>query len=333
MRRACPLPLLFLPQRNRIGDGQPVRREGALASASRMGVQSPPRVAGRLRFMVRHNGRRRWALLATVATLLAGAISCASLAQERPIPFRQLPKRTIKSRLLRVAGKNGARQGRLEAIFAETGCSGARLAEQPVNKSQFHNVICTLPGSGDSSIVVGAHFDHVELGEGVVDNWSGAALLPSLFESLKARPRKHTFVFIGFAEEENGLVGSRAYVLRLTPENAAHIRLMVNIDSLALGPTQVWLAHSDPAQADALDGVAHAMKIPFGIVDAESAEEDSTPFRDRKIPTLMLHSLTPGTSRILHSANDNMRAVQMNDYYGSYLLIAEYLALTDGRLD
>jgi Zn-dependent M28 family amino/carboxypeptidase len=69
------------------------------------------------------------------------------------------------------------------------------------------NVIGTLPGSSDSVIVIGAHFDHVESGEGVVDHGSGAALLPSLFQSLNGEPRKHTIVFIVFAAEEQGLIG------------------------------------------------------------------------------------------------------------------------------
>ena len=48
---------------------------------------------------------------------------------------------------------------------------------------------------------------HEENGEGVVDNWNGASLLPSLFESLESQALRHTFRFIGFAEEETGLSG------------------------------------------------------------------------------------------------------------------------------
>ncbi|HVV44189.1 MAG TPA: hypothetical protein VHC72_03265 [Bryobacteraceae bacterium] len=41
-----------------------------------------------------------------------------------------------------------------------------------------------------------------------MDDWSGTALLPSLYEALKLKSRHHTFLFIAFAGEEDGLIGS-----------------------------------------------------------------------------------------------------------------------------
>jgi Zn-dependent M28 family amino/carboxypeptidase len=66
------------------------------------------------------------------------------------------------------------------------------FSEQPVKGSKLPNVICLLPGTSDKVIVVGAHFDRVSEGDGVVDNGSGASLLPSLHEAVKIVPRKHT---------------------------------------------------------------------------------------------------------------------------------------------
>jgi Zn-dependent M28 family amino/carboxypeptidase len=67
-------------------------------------------------------------------------------------------------------------------------------------------------------VIVGGHFDFAEHGSGIVDDWSGASLLPSLYEALKAEPRRHTFLFVAFAEEELGLIGSRRYVKAMVPE-------------------------------------------------------------------------------------------------------------------
>ena len=63
------------------------------------------------------------------------------------------------------------------------------------------NVICTLKGSvpDEGAIVVGGHFDLVEVGTGAVDDWSGAVLLPSLYQTLTAQPHRHDFVFVAFA--------------------------------------------------------------------------------------------------------------------------------------
>ena len=181
---------------------------------------------------------------------------------------------------------------------------------------------------------MGAHFDHVERGDGVVDNWSGAGLLPSLFQSLNGELRKHTFVFIGFAAEEQGLVGSDFYAKQLAPEQVAKIHVMIDLDCLGLGPTNIWLKHSDEKMGNLLLATATSMKLPLGVVNAdEIGDEDSSSFRKRHVPTVMLHSVTQPTVSILHSDSDNLSAIRVDDYYDSYRLIAEYLAYLDTRLD
>jgi Zn-dependent M28 family amino/carboxypeptidase len=89
-----------------------------------------------------------------------------------------------------------------------------------------------LPGETDRRIYVGAHYDAVKEGEGIIDNWTAASLLPTLYWSLKDKPGKHTFVFASFADEERGLLGSRSHVKRLGKEQVGRISAMVNIDTL-----------------------------------------------------------------------------------------------------
>ena len=50
-------------------------------------------------------------------------------------------------------------------------------------------------------------------------------------------PRQHTNVFVAFAGEERGLVGSSRYVKNLTPEQKGLIRAFVNLDAF---PLHVW---------------------------------------------------------------------------------------------
>jgi hypothetical protein len=96
---------------------------------------------------------------------------------------------------------------------------------------QVANVIGVLPGRdeklGRQAIVVGAHYDHLGLGDnhslaprligqihhGADDNASGTSGLMELAEGL-ARQRsnlKHSIIFIAFAAEETGLLGSSYY--------------------------------------------------------------------------------------------------------------------------
>src|SRR5882724_12723104 len=132
------------------------------------------------------------------------------------VRYHVVPRAVVIGRLGQYAGNDQHREAELKQMFAEAGCDDQHLSEQAVKGSKLPNVICLLPGSSDKVIIVGAHFDRVSEGDGVVDNWSSASLLPSLYEAVKAVPRKHTFIFIGFTDEEQGEVGSRSYVRQMS---------------------------------------------------------------------------------------------------------------------
>jgi Zn-dependent M28 family amino/carboxypeptidase len=191
-----------------------------------------------------------------------------------------------------------------------------------------------LEGKLDSFIIVGGHFDQVEKGSGVVDNWSGSSLLPSLYQSLNSVPRRHTFVFIGFTDEEKGLVGSRYYVEQLKKNELRQISAMINMDSLGTGTTKLELTRGDKKLANALAAVAATFKLPISVVNVHLVgRSDSDSFQDKKVPTINLHSLTSETYPILHTIRDQMAAIRMTEYYDSYRLITAYLAYLDAVLD
>jgi hypothetical protein len=60
---------------------------------------------------------------------------------------------------------------------------------------------------------------------------------------------------------------------------------------------------------------------------------DSEEFARRKIPRITIHSVTQQTWPILHSSQDNMKAVHLDDFYDSYRLIEGYLVYLDGALN
>jgi len=261
--------------------------------------------------------------------LLMLAVCCCrgAAAQTR---FRLASPATVEQRLGQYGGDDTQREKTLKQLFAASECP--QLAEQPVKKLKQPNLICVLPGASGEVLVVGAHFDHVIRGSGVVDNWSGASLLPSLLESLSGEPRRHTFIFIGFAGEETGEVGSKFYLQQLSAEARTKLQAMVNMDTLGLGPTKVWASRADPALVRALSMVAHLLNAPLGVVNVEQVgSTDSEQFRRQHIPAITIHSLTQETLPVLHSPQDNLKRVKLADYYESYRLIAAYLAFLDAQ--
>ena len=199
--------------------------------------------------------------------------------------------------------------------------------------SKQPNDICVLPGSSDKAIIVGAHFDHISRGNGVVDNWSGASLLPSLYESLKIEPRKHTYIFTGFTDEEFRVRWDPYfYVRQMTKEQVAATDAMVNMDTLGLAPTEVWASHSDKRLNGAIASVAKQLHVPVTGMNVERiGSTDSEQFAARKIPSITIHSLTQEAwnARILHTSNDKLSAMKLDEYYETYRLVAAYIAFLD----
>lgn len=270
-----------------------------------------------------------------LSLLVFGSVLLArtSLAQNQ-LEFRTLTQDAIEVRLQAFSAKNDQREATLKQLFIQSGCKDDRLTEQVVRKNLPPNLICVLPGQTDQVILVGAHSDHAERGDGVVDNWSGASLLPSLFYSLSETARHHTYVFIAFTDEEGGMVGSEFYARTLPAVQRTRVSGMVNMDTLGLGPTEVWASRSDNTMLDALAQTAFAMKIPVTAMNVDQVgSTDSESFARFRIPRITLHSVTPETWPILHSSRDKLNAVKMKDYYESYHLIAGYLTFLDTYLD
>jgi Zn-dependent M28 family amino/carboxypeptidase len=91
-------------------------------------------------------------------------------------------------------------------------------------RAQFHdetgkngfNVIGEIPGSdlANEVVMIGAHFDSHHAGTGATDNAAGSAAMMEVMRILKAvgaKPRRTIRIAL-WGGEENGLLGSRAYV-------------------------------------------------------------------------------------------------------------------------
>lgn len=238
----------------------------------------------------------------------------------------------IESRLQRYEGDDGKREATLKAIFTDAGCNAPNLSEQVVEHSKNPNVICVLPGTSGKTIIVSAHYDKAELGSGVVDNWSGASLLPSLYQAVKIVPRQHSYIFVGFTDEEKGMVGSHYYALHMSELEVASTEAMVNLDTLGLTSAEVWVSHSDKRLTAALVFMARQMKLPVSGMNVEQVgTTDAEQFAARNIPRITIHSLTQETwnAGILHSPKDKISAIHLDDYYQTYQLLATYISFLD----
>lgn len=97
------------------------------------------------------------------------------------------------------------------------------------------NVIATIKGKSlpDEKVVVGGHLDSWDLATGAIDNGIGSFSVLDMartFQALRLRPER-TVEFVLFMGEEQGLLGSRAYVDQSIKDKSINqVRYMLNYD-------------------------------------------------------------------------------------------------------
>jgi len=176
-----------------------------------------------------------------------------------------------------------------------------------VRRLEQGNVAGILPGTDPTLkqelVIYSAHWDHFGKGSdgaiyaGAVDNGTGCAAVLALAQTLAHQPPKRSVMFLFPCAEEQGLLGSSAYVAApLWP--LARTVLNINLESLnVIGPTRDigLLGSSDPrlralcAQAAAATGlvITAAKADPAGLC----FRSDHFPFMKAGVP-----ALSPGFS-------------------------------------
>jgi len=252
---------------------------------------------------------------------------------DESVTYSRLLRDDIFKRLGKAAAGNQVRYVEMMELFIRSGCTGEKLIEEPVEGEGTGNLICKLPGETDGVIVVAAHYDAPADSQGVIDNWSGASLLPTLYQSLDGRVRKHSFVFIACSGGVDGHTGAAQYAKTLSKDDVAQIAAAVNLDSLGLSFTRGWSARSERLLMGYLKNVSSTVKLPVELEEFKDVARGMQPFARRHIPAITIHSLNKYNYEVAGGPDDTMEAVKRDEYYESYMVIASYLALIDQKLE
>src|SRR5438874_5299896 len=87
-------------------------------------------------------------------------LSLATFADS--LRFSYVQRDVVLERLHSCPGKDMDRERQLQIYFVNAGCTGAALTLDQPKHSAFGNVVCTLAGSSERQIAVGARFDRAE---------------------------------------------------------------------------------------------------------------------------------------------------------------------------
>jgi hypothetical protein len=177
-------------------------------------------------------------------------------------------------------------------------------ADTTRTETPVHNILGFLPGETGEYLVIGAHYDHIGLGGkyslsggkpgklhlGADDNASGVAGLLELARHLAQQPkRKRGVLFIAFASEELGLLGSDFWVKNPTQPLEMCVA-MLNMDMIGRLRDKHLLiggTHTANLLKDSVSAITPPAEIEmeFGG-DSSTGGSDHTSFASRKIPYL-----------------------------------------------
>ncbi|MDH3252836.1 MAG: M28 family peptidase [Ignavibacteria bacterium] len=227
-------------------------------------------------------------------------------------------------------------------ITAEEGQRVRRLCERSIPVTVFvrtesyctitetANVVASLPGRGPQKIVLGAHLDSWDLGQGGIDNGTGTAVLFDVARLLKAfSPDNHyALEFVWFNGEELGIWGSKEYV-RIHPIDS--IAAVINLDMVGTptGVNPMGMEKYVPF-LDSLAERLNGFDLKKGQPIAPWLGSDHVPFMLKGIPAFTPHSfLEEDRVRYYHDFGDTFDKVSkksLSDASAVVSILARVLA-------
>ncbi len=177
------------------------------------------------------------------------------------------------------------------------------------------NVIGHVDNKAETTIVIGAHYDHLGMGgegslyageaihNGADDNASGVAVMLKLAEKLKDSIPENNYLFMAFSGEEMGLLGSNFFCKNPTID-LTRADYMINLDMVGRLREDKTLSISGTGTSPIWNQVLNANNPGFKLVLSESGvgPSDHTSFYLQNIPAL--HFFT-GQHEDYHKPSDD----------------------------
>ncbi|HOZ79965.1 MAG TPA: M28 family peptidase [Ferruginibacter sp.] len=202
-------------------------------------------------------------------------------------------------------------------------------------KRYGHNVAGFINNGAASTVVIGAHYDHLGWGEdhnslhagdpaihnGADDNASGTAALIELSKMLKASKLKNSnYLFIAFSGEELGLFGSKFFVEHPTVDLST-VNYMINMDMVgrlndSTHALTVGGYGTSPSWGQTLTAKDKFITVKFD--SSGSGPSDHTSFYRKDIPVLFFFT---GLHTDYHKPSDDADRIN----YTGELMVLKYI--------
>ena len=200
----------------------------------------------------------------------------------------------------------------LKNLVKEPADFNCRVEAKLVKKFRAANVCGMLPGTRkpDSVIVFTAHYDHLgAMGDkawfaGANDNASGVALMLQMAKQFAETKPAYTLIFIAFAGEEAGLLGSEYFVQHpLIP--LENMRFLINLDLMGNGDEGITVVNATVFEKEfkLLQDINTSNNLLVAVNPRGKARNsDHYWFTERGVPAFFIYTL--GKRKAYHDVDD-----------------------------
>ena len=195
-----------------------------------------------------------------------------------------------------------------------------------------NNVIGYLPGKRKwgKKVIYSAHYDHLgRMGEetyfpGANDNASGTAMLLSMANYFKKNPINRSIVFIAFAGEEAGLVGSK-YFVQNPLVKLKKISFVLNLDIMGSGEEGITVVNATlfDSEFKELQQINQEQKLISHIKSrGPAANSDHYWFTQMNVPAFFIYTMGPNKN--YHDIFDTYANLSFVEYQDLVALLCAF---------
>lgn len=192
-----------------------------------------------------------------------------------------------------------------------------------IDSAASQNVYATIGPETDERVLVTAHLDAHDIGEGAIDNGAGVATVVEIGRALASRSDDLDLGvdLVAFGAEEVGLHGS---IWDVGERDMDTVRAVLNCDAVIAGRTLQLYTNGFETIGSVLRSVADEFGHPVDIVPRIMPHSDHWPYVIEGVPGAMATSTRAGTGRGFgHTSADTLDKVDKRNLSEQVLLLTE----------
>ena len=260
--------------------------------------------------------------------------SVTYLAIGSPIPLAL----SLKRKLTFSVATNSAAYCAIDVLnknqFKEFKTIDLNVESKVLTKYISKNICGFIKGTrnNDTMVVFSAHYDHLGgIGKntwfpGANDNASGVSMVLNLVKYYSENPPKYKTVFVFFAGEEAGLIGSKYFIDNNTLD-LTKVKFLINLDLLGTGDDGMMVVNATEfkPQFGILKRINEEQNLVKEIKQRGKARNsDHYWFSEKGVACFFIYTL--GGTKAYHDVFDIEKALPLTDYSDVFKLLTAFVS-------